>query len=90
LSSLSTLTTNDLMATCPHCKGHLTDSHRCPRHPIFVAAEVVVTAVLGGAAGLLLVVIFDPSGRQIGDTESALSIIAGACLAVGINRALRD
>jgi hypothetical protein len=33
---------------------------------------------------------FDPSGRQIGDTESALSIIVGACIAVGIHRALRD
>lgn len=78
------------MATCPRCKGHLTDSHRCPRHPIVVAAEVVVTAVIGGAAGLLLVVMFDPSGRQIGDTESAVSVIVGAGVAVGIQRALRD
>jgi hypothetical protein len=68
----------------------LTDSHRCPRRTIFVAAGVVATAIVGGAAGLLLVVMFDPSGRQIGDTESALSIIVGACIAVGIHRALRD
>ena len=78
------------MATCPRCKGHLTDSHRCPRRPVVVAAEIVVTAVIGGVAGLLLVVMFDPTGRQIGDAESAVSVIAGACLAVGIHRALRD
>jgi hypothetical protein len=78
------------MATCPRCKGHLTDSHRCPRRPIVVAAEIVVTAVIGGAAGLLLVVMFDPTGRQIGDAESAVSVLAGAAFAVAINRALRD
>ena len=55
-----------------------------------VATELVVTAVAVGAAGLLLVVMFDPSGRQIGDTESAISVILGAGLAVGIHRALRD
>jgi hypothetical protein len=78
------------MATCPRCKGHLTDSHRCPRRPILVAAEVVIAALAGGAAGLLLVIIFDPTGRQITDVESAISVVVGACLAVGINRALRS
>ncbi len=79
-----------LMATCPRCKGHLTDSHRCPRRSIFVAAEIVVAAFAGGAAGLLLVIMFDPTGRQITDLESAISVVVGACLAVGINRALRS
>ena len=78
------------MATCPRCKGHLTDSHRCPRRPLLVAAEILVAALAGGAAGLLLVVMFDPTGRQITDVESALSVVVGACLAVGINRALRS
>jgi hypothetical protein len=78
------------MATCPRCKGHLTDSHRCPRRPILVAAEVVIAALAGGAAGRLLVIIFDPTGRQITDVESAISVVVGACLAVGINRALRS
>jgi hypothetical protein len=79
----------NVMATCPRCKGHLTDSHRCPRRSIFVAVEVIVAALAGGAAGLLLVIIFDPTGRQITDLESALSVVVGACAAVGINRALR-
>ena len=65
------------MATCPRCKGHLTDNHRCPRRSYFVAAEVIVAAVAGGAAGLLLVILFDPSGRHITDAESAISIAVG-------------
>jgi hypothetical protein len=77
------------MSTCPRCKGHLTDNHRCARRPIFVAVEVVAAALAGGAGGLLLVIMFDPGGRQISDLESAISVTIGACLAVGINRALR-
>jgi hypothetical protein len=75
------------MATCPRCKGHLTDNHRCPRRPTIVAAEILGSAILGAFAGWLLVVLFDPFG-QITDVES-ISAIAGALIAVGINRALR-
>ena len=75
------------MATCPRCKGHLTDSHRCPRRPVIVALETVVVALAGGFAGLLLVAIFDPRG-QITDVDS-VSAIGGALIAVGIHRALR-
>ena len=76
------------MATCPRCKGHLTDNHRCPRRPIFVAAEILLWAFGGGFAGLLLVAVFDPRG-QITDVDS-ISAVAGALIAVGINRALRS
>src|SRR5574339_1217785 len=48
------------MATCPRCKGHLTDSHRCPRHRGMVALEIALAAIGGGFLGLLLVAIFDP------------------------------
>ena len=75
------------MATCPRCKGHLTDSHRCPRSRTVVTLEIVGMAVLGGFGGLLLVALFDPRG-QIADVDG-ISAIAGALLAVGINRALR-
>ena len=75
------------MATCPRCKGHLTDSHLCPRRPVRVAAEVAAVALLGGFAGLLLVAIFDPHSPVPNiDTICAAS---GALIAVGINRALR-
>lgn len=76
------------MATCPHCNGHLTDSHRCPRRPFVVAVEILAWAVVGGFVGLLLVAAFDPRG-EITDVDS-LSIVAGALIAVGINRALRS
>ena len=76
------------MATCPRCKGHLTESHRCPRRPIFVAIEIILWAFAGGFAGLLLVALFDPHS-QMTDIDS-ISAIAGALVAVGLNRALRS
>jgi hypothetical protein len=75
------------MATCPRCKGHLTDTHRCRRRTGLVAVEIIAAALLGGLAGLLLVAVFDPRG-QITDVDS-ISALAGALVAVGINRALR-
>jgi hypothetical protein len=76
------------MATCPRCKGHLTDSHKCPRRPIIVAAQITATALGGGFVGLLLVAIFDQAG-QITDADYCISVIAGALIAIGIQRALR-
>lgn len=75
------------MATCPHCKGHLTEGHRCPRRPWMVWLEVAVCAFGGGILALLLLAIFDPRG-QITDMDS-VTFVAGALLAVGVNRALR-
>ena len=75
------------MATCPRCKGHLTDSHRCPRRTHWVVLEIIASAAVGGFAGLLLVAIFDPRG-QITDVDS-MSLIVGALVGVGLNRALR-
>jgi hypothetical protein len=76
------------MATCPRCKGHLTDGHRCPRRPILVALEIVACAIGGGIAALLLLALFDPRG-QVTDLDS-VTFTAGALVAVGINRALRS
>jgi hypothetical protein len=75
------------MATCPRCKGHLTDDHRCPRRRLRTAIEISACALVGGFIGLLLVALFDPH-KQITDVED-VSVIAGALIAVGINRALR-
>ena len=52
-----------------------------------VAVEILASALLGGFAGLLLVAVFDPRG-QITDVDT-ISVIGGALIAVGINRALR-
>lgn len=75
------------MATCPHCKGHLTDGHRCPRRRFFVIAEVTACAIAGGMAGLLLLAVFDPRG-QATDMDP-IAIVVGAAVSVGINRVLR-
>jgi hypothetical protein len=73
------------MATCPRCRGHLTDSHRCPPRHSLVALEIIGVALVGGLAGLLLVAFVDPHGSDM----DSLSIVAGALVAVGINRWLR-
>ena len=76
------------MATCPHCKGHLTDGHRCPRRRIFVVLEVIAAAIAGGLGGLLLLAAFDPRG-QVTDMDG-IAMAAGAFVAVGINRFIRS
>lgn len=75
------------MATCPHCKGHLTDSHRCPRRPTVVATEITVVGLAGGFAGLLTSVALNPGG-QITMTDT-IAIVAGAAIFIGIERVLR-
>ena len=75
------------MATCPRCKGHLTDFHRCPRRPLMSALETLACAAAGGFAGLLIVALFDPRG-QFTEVDS-LSLIAGALIGIGVDRTLR-
>lgn len=75
------------MATCPHCKGHLTDGHRCPKRRVYVFAEIAACAVLGGLAGWLLLAAFDPQG-QATDMD-LIAIVGGALVAVGSNRLVR-
>ena len=76
------------MATCPRCKGHLTDTHRCQRRPAYVAVEILLWALAGGFAGFLLVALFDPHG-QMPEVDSIAAVV-GALAAVGLNRALRS
>lgn len=42
------------MATCPRCRGALTDHHRCPRGRFNWLLEALVTLGLGGAVGAAL------------------------------------
>ena len=76
------------MATCPYCKGFLSDNHRCPRRRSVVITEVIVTAIAGGLAGLLMLAAFDPRG-QVTDLDT-LAFVIGAGAAVIINRTLRS
>ena len=76
------------MATCPRCKGHLTESHKCPRRPLIVAVEITVAALAGAFVGLLAIAILDQRGQNT-DTEYSIAVVAGALLAVGLHRLLR-
>ena len=75
------------MATCPRCKGHLTDGHRCPRRRVFVFAEVIACAIAGGLCSFALLAAFDPR-NQAADLD-IVAIAVGAIAAVGVNRVLR-
>jgi len=76
------------MATCPRCKGHLTDSHKCPRRPVVVAAETTAVGLAGAFAGLVLIALFD-THEQITNLDLILVVAAGALIGIGINRAMR-
>lgn len=75
------------MATCPRCKGSLTDGHRCPKRQSFVALEIVGYAIVGALVGWLLLFVFDPQ-NQLSDDAGALGI--GAAAGVIINRFVRS
>ena len=74
------------MATCPRCKGHLTDSHRCPRRPLVVATEITLAGLAGAFVGMLVVALTVPQGRLIIDLSAML---LGALGGVGIDRYFR-
>ena len=74
------------MATCPRCKGHLTDSHRCPRHPLIVGAELTLAGVAGGVVGLVVAALTVPQGRLVIDLTAML---VGALAGMGIDRYFR-
>jgi hypothetical protein len=74
------------MATCPQCKGHLTENHRCPRSAGRRAFETALAAVAGGLFALLVMSIVDPQGQM---TADVILLIGGALVGVGLDRLLR-
>lgn len=74
------------MATCPLCKGHLTENHRCPRSRTRVAVETALAAIAGGVVTLLLVSLADPQGQLAID---GIALAGGALAGVGLDRFLR-
>jgi hypothetical protein len=74
------------VATCPRCKGHLTEDHRCPRSPGRRAIEIGLAATAGGLLALLIVAIVDPRGQLAID---AVLLVGGALAGVGLDRLLR-
>jgi hypothetical protein len=74
------------MATCPHCRGHLTEDHRCPRSPARRVFETTLAAVGGGLAVMLVMSLVDPQARMA--TDGPLMLI-GALGGVALDRWLR-
>jgi hypothetical protein len=74
------------MATCPRCKGHLTENHRCPRSPARKAIEISLAALGGGLVTLVIISLVDPHGQSSMD---GLLLVAGALAGVGIDRWFR-
>jgi hypothetical protein len=74
------------MATCPRCKGHLTERHRCPRSPVRTVLDVSLAALAGGFVALLGMALLDPHGQLAFD---GVLLVAGALAGVGLERWLR-
>jgi hypothetical protein len=75
------------MATCPRCRGHLTDTHRCPRHPGRVAAEIAAAGLAGGVVALLALAFVDPQGQLA--RMDTVAVIVGVLSGIGLDRLLR-
>jgi hypothetical protein len=74
------------MATCPRCKGHLTENHRCPRSPARKVFEISLAALGGGLAALLVMALVDPHGQMAFD---GMLLVGGALAGIGLDRWLR-
>lgn len=73
------------MATCPRCRGHLTENHRCLRTS--AAAQISAPALAGGLLALLVVSLVDPGDEltYIGPTAVTIGVFGG----IGLDRLLR-
>jgi hypothetical protein len=74
------------MATCPRCKGHLTEDHLCPRGATRSTLGTALAAVGGGLIALLIFSLLDPKGEL---TMDGVVIVGGALVGVGLDRWLR-
>ncbi len=75
------------MSTCPRCRGHLTDSHRCPRRPAVVATEITIAGLLGAIVAWFLIAVVVPQGKLVVDLSA---ILVGGLAGIGIDRYLRN
>ena len=75
------------MATCPRCRGHLTETHRCPRRRGFVAAEIALAAVAGAIVALVFIALIDPDGKMTHINAAVIAV--GVFGGIGIDRLMR-
>lgn len=75
------------MATCPRCRGHLTDTHRCPKGRLRGALETGAVGLGGGLGGLIVLALLDAGGAAR-DLEG-MAFVAGSLLALGAHAMVR-
>ena len=75
------------MSTCPRCRGHLTDNHRCPRRPARIAAEVAAAGLAGGLVALLAVALIDAGAER--EQIDTVAVTIGVFAGIGLDRLLR-
>ena len=71
------------MATCPRCMGALTENHRCPKGRFSRVTDALISIVIGGVIGGLLVFAFE-------DRPTGLLVLAAVTLGAVIANALRQ
>ena len=73
------------MATCPRCRGALTDTHRCPKGPLHWVVDAIFTAAVGGSVGAsICYVLLDRPASFLVLSYAAL----GGVLAIAMRQAL--
>ena len=73
------------MATCPRCRGALSDNHRCPKSPFYWLIDAFFTAGAGGGVGASLCYVLQERPASF----LVLSYAAlGSVLAIAMRQAL--
>ena len=76
------------MATCPRCKGPLTDSHVCPRRPFAEAFRAIAVSIAGGLAAIVIFSLIDTRHRYA--HLDLWVFVAGSLAARGIHIYVRS
>ena len=71
------------MATCPKCMGFLTENHKCPGGVWARVSKAVLTVLIGGGIGTMLVYALD-------ERPVAALVLAGAALGAVLANAIRQ
>ena len=71
------------MATCPRCFGALTENHRCPRGRFSRLGDALLTVMVGGGIGALLI-------YGVEDRPTAPLVLATAALGGVLANAIRQ
>jgi hypothetical protein len=51
------------VATCPRCKGPLTETHQCPRRPVAEALWAIGISIAGGLSVFVIFSLIDTQQR---------------------------